>query len=128
MDKDLIILIVASLILLYLYYSAIVGIIKKKFSPIMLLIFFGHHGIGPGNSEMKLRLENEEAVGAAVLQLWIAILITVAILGTLLDETFGLIPYSTLQIIIPLIVIITTIIAVIYIVKVTNKYKKLENT
>jgi len=41
MDKELIAIFIVSLAVFYMYYSAIRGIIRKKFSPIMLMVLFG---------------------------------------------------------------------------------------
>jgi len=132
------------IIVLYLYYSAIVGIIKKRFSAIALLLItgaFGRASRGPlvarqgytgtnlsgyGHKEMLGALENDEAINAAVVQLWWAVLITIAMLLSVLDS-HGLLSdkmYNS----VPIIVIISTLIAVFYIVRTANKYKKLKKT
>ena len=69
------------------------------------------------------KLEGEEAVKAAIVQLFIASLIAVAVSIWILNEKLSLISYDFFRYAVPPIIIIIAIVSVIYVVKVTKKNK-----
>src|SRR3989338_9206860 len=117
MDKELIEVFIVSLAVFYMYYSAIRGIIRKKFRPIMLMILFGLKSREAGKGGFFKKLEGEEAVKVAIVQIFIASLIAVAVSIWILNEKLSLISYDFFRYAVPPIIIIIAIVSIIYIVK-----------
>lgn len=114
------------LLLLYMYYSSIMGIKKKKFAGFLIFIFTGVSRSEVGNSAFFKTFEDEEAIGAAIVQLFIAFLITVGLILFLMSEFFKLRLNDTTMNIVKVFILIVGIIVTVQIVQITNKYKSLQ--
>jgi intracellular septation protein A len=119
MDKNTFLLIIFCAAVLYMYYSAIMGIIKRKFSAFMIAAILGMRASEVGPENIFRKFENEQAITAAIVQLWMAFVFTLAIVGSIFELFFRN------DIFVPIFGI-STIIAVFLIIRISYKYRKLK--
>jgi hypothetical protein len=120
MDKNTFLLIIFSGAVLYMYYSAIVGIIKRKFSAFMIAAILGMRASEVDAENVFKEFENEQAITAAIVQLWMAFVFTLAIVGSSFESFFKN------DVFVLLIFVISTVIAVFLIIRISYKYRKLK--
>jgi hypothetical protein len=143
MDKRTIDFIITGIIFaftLIMHYTAIKGIIKKKFNTVLLVILFGALGSerkrelslselkrkDPEYSDMIKNLENDQAIGAAILQIFLAFLIDIMIFGWYFTDELHWISDSTYRVAVPIAIILMVVVAVTFAVRTGIKRKNLK--